>query len=251
MGVPAEDFAARTSVPAAQGPIPGGGRCDVPDALLWPPSRPGGGCRRRSVHGGPIRGVRQEVEPRRRTSFCMLRSDTGGEARRMLGRYARRAGITRLRPRTGAGPSGCRPRSVGQQFLQEALLLQRRGGAAGRLSRARRALPRPSIPWRRVWSRCWSRSSRAYRKILICRPNAQFDQDIGFLPGQRAGEDLPAAAPGRWTIWRSCLDLEHAKEESGEEELRSRINYLFDTGVLTAEAMKFMASAVSTPASKR
>lgn len=22
-----------------------------------------------------------------------------------------------------------------------------------------------------------------YRRILICRPNAQFDQDIGFLPG--------------------------------------------------------------------
>ena len=36
------------------------------------------------------------------------------------------------------------------------------------------------------------------------------------------------------------LDLEYKKERCGEEELRGRIQYLFDTGIITAEAMNFM-----------
>ena len=36
------------------------------------------------------------------------------------------------------------------------------------------------------------------------------------------------------------LDLDGKKEKRTEEELRSRIDYLFTTGVITAEAMNFM-----------
>ena len=38
----------------------------------------------------------------------------------------------------------------------------------------------------------------------------------------------------------TLLDLERKKESGGEEELRSQIHYLFDTGIITAEAMNFM-----------
>ena len=34
-----------------------------------------------------------------------------------------------------------------------------------------------------------------YRRILICRPNAQFDQDIGFLPGDAQEKVAPYMQP--------------------------------------------------------
>ena len=37
----------------------------------------------------------------------------------------------------------------------------------------------------------------AYRRILISRPNAQFDDDIGFLPGDESEKIAPVAPTGR------------------------------------------------------
>ena len=36
---------------------------------------------------------------------------------------------------------------------------------------------------------------RPYRKILVCRPNAQFDADIGFLPGSEQEKISPLMRP--------------------------------------------------------
>ncbi len=83
------------------------------------------------------------------------------------------------------------------------------------------------------------REERLYRKILVCRPNAQFDQDIGFLPGSERDKISPLMRPVADNL-EILLDLEGKKEKRSEEELRGRIDYLFDTGVITAEAMNFM-----------
>ena len=80
---------------------------------------------------------------------------------------------------------------------------------------------------------------RTYRKILVCRPNAQFDQDIGFLPGSEQEKISPLLRPIVDNL-EILLDLDSKKEKRTEEELRSRIDYLFTTGVITAEAMNFM-----------
>ncbi|MEI3580297.1 MAG: PhoH family protein [Acutalibacteraceae bacterium] len=86
-----------------------------------------------------------------------------------------------------------RPRSVGQQFLQEALLLpaeeaplvivQGPAGTAKTFYSLAAGL-----------EQVLEQSPPAYRKILICRPNAQFDQDIGFLPGTNKKKSPPAAS---------------------------------------------------------
>ena len=73
----------------------------------------------------------------------------------------------------------------------------------------------------------------------MCRPNAQFDQDIGFLPGSEQDKISPLLRPVVDNL-EILLDLEGRKEKHSEEELRGRIDYLFDTGVITAEAMNFM-----------
>ena len=42
----------------------------------------------------------------------------------------------------------------------------------------------------------------AYRRILISRPNAQFDDDIGFLPGDES-EKIARCSDRSSTIWSS------------------------------------------------
>jgi PhoH-like ATPase len=86
---------------------------------------------------------------------------------------------------------------------------------------------------------------RLYRKILVCRPNAQFDEDIGFLPGNEQEKISPLMRPiiDNLEILFERED-ENKKDRKGKEtaesDLKSRIDYLFDTGVIVAEAMNFM-----------
>ena len=63
---------------------------------------------------------------------------------------------------------------------------------------------------------------RPYRKILVCRPNAQFDADIGFLPGSEQDKISPLMRPIVDNM-EILLDLEGKKKERrSEEELRGR-----------------------------
>ena len=78
---------------------------------------------------------------------------------------------------------------------------------------------------------------RPYRKILVCRPNAQFDADIGFLPGSEQEKISPLMRPIVDNL-EILLDLEGKKKERrSEEELRGRIDYLFDTGVIQGDLL--------------
>ena len=40
----------------------------------------------------------------------------------------------------------------------------------------------------------YNNPSGEYRRIIVCRPNAQFDDDIGFLPGGEKRKDCAADA---------------------------------------------------------
>ena len=80
---------------------------------------------------------------------------------------------------------------------------------------------------------------RPYRKILVCRPNAQFDADIGFLPGSEQEKISPLMRPIVDNL-EILMDLDRKKAHRSEEDLHGRIDYLFETGVITAEAMNFM-----------
>ena len=134
---------------------------------------------------------------------------------------------------------GVKPRSVGQQFLQEALLLP--------VAEAPLAIIQGPAGTAKTFyalaaglEQVLEAEERPYRKILVCRPNAQFDADIGFLPGSEQEKISPLMRPIVDNL-EILLDLEGKKKERrSEEELRGRIDYLFDTGVIAAEAMNFM-----------
>ena len=231
LGVPAEDFAA-DQVPSGAGHYTGRADVYVPDALLSLFKREG--ISAESLYTVDREG-RQQPASLTENQFVILRSDRE-EKRTLLGRF--RGGRVYPLCHNGCRPFGVRPRSLGQQFMQEALLLSAEeaplvilmgpAGTAKTFYSLAAGLEQVMEP-----------ESRAYRKILICRPNAQFDQDIGFLPGSEQEKISPLLRPIVDNL-EILLDLEHKKEKSGEEELRSRINYLFDTGILTAEAMNFM-----------
>ena len=231
MGVPAEDFTT-DQVPSGAGLYTGRAELYVPDALL-------SYFKKKGVPAETLYTVDQEgrQHPAALTEnqFVLLRSDLK-ERKTLLGRMQGGMAVPlRFQSRK---PFGVKPRSVGQQFLQEALLL-----SAEEVPLA--IIMGPAGTAKTFYSlaagleQVMEAESRTYRKILVCRPNAQFDQDIGFLPGSEQEKISPLMRPIVDNL-ETLLDLERKKESGGEEELRSQIHYLFDTGIITAEAMNFM-----------
>ena len=167
--------------------------------------------------------------------FLILRSDTEVK-KTMLGRY--HGGKITALTHGSAKPFGVKARSVGQQFLQEALMLSAKEaplvivkGPAG----TAKTFYTLAVGLEKVLEQ----EEKEYRKILVCRPNAQFDQDIGFLPGSEQEKISPLLRPIVDNL-EILMDSDRKKVRRSEEDLHGRIDYLFETGVITAEAMNFM-----------
>lgn len=91
-------------------------------------------------------------------------------------------------------PYGVTPRNVGQYFLQEALMedpdeapLVIVKGMAG----TAKTFYAVAVGLEKVYNA----DKKEYRKILISRPNAQFDDDIGYLPGTEQEKISPLMRP--------------------------------------------------------
>ena len=116
MGVPAEDFTTDRLPDGAQ-PYTGRAEVYIPDDLL--PAFKKKGAPAEEVYAVDGAGERKPVSLTE-NQFVLLRSDTEPK-KTMLGRF-REGKVAALRF-GGARPFGVKPRSVGQQFMQEALLL--------------------------------------------------------------------------------------------------------------------------------
>lgn len=231
MGVTAEDFTT-DQVPSGKRAYTGRGECYVPNELLSGFKKKG--LLPEAVYRTDEAGTRQSVELTE-NEFLILRSDT--EAKKtMLGRY--HGGKITALTHGSAKPFGVKARSVGQQFLQEALMLSAKEaplvivkGPAG----TAKTFYTLAVGLEKVLEQ----EEKEYRKILVCRPNAQFDQDIGFLPGSEQEKISPLLRPIVDNL-EILMDLDWKKARRSEEDLHGRIDYLFETGVITAEAMNFM-----------
>ena len=78
-----------------------------------------------------------------------------------------------------------------------------------------------------------------YRRILICRPNAQFDDDIGFLPGDEQEKISPLLRPIIDNL-EQLVDSDEKERYSSETELSGKIEEIFERGIIQAEAMNFI-----------
>ena len=137
-----------------------------------------------------------------------------------------------------AQPYGVTPRSVGQRFMQEALLadvdevplviIKGPAGTAKTFYALAAGLEQTFEP-----------ANKKFRKILIVRPNSQFDDDIGFLPGNEQEKIAPLMRPIIDNL-EILVDRSDDLRYKNESELKSKIDLLFDRGVINCEAMNFM-----------
>ncbi len=232
MEVPAEDFTTDRLPDGAQ-PYTGRAEVYISDGLLTAFKKKGAPAEELYTVDGA--GERKPVSLTE-NQFVLLHSDTEPK-KTMLGRF-REGKVTALRF-GGVRPFGVKPRSVGQQFLQEALLLPVEEAPLA-IIQGPAGTAKTFYALAAGLEQVLEAEERPYRKILVCRPNAQFDADIGFLPGSEQEKISPLMRPIVDNL-EILLDLEGKKKDRrSEEELRGRIDYLFDTGIITAEAMNFM-----------
>lgn len=147
----------------------------------------------------------------------------------MLGVY--RKGIIQPLRYADARPSDIKPRNVGQYFAQEALMMP-----ASEVPLV--ILKGPAGTAKTFYSLAvgieQAINQNNYKSLLMTRPNIKFDEDIGFLKGDEMEKILPLIRP--------CYDnLEQLLGDDDEKDMMdSKIEYLFNTGKLKAEAMAYM-----------
>ncbi len=135
-------------------------------------------------------------------------------------------------------PFGVRPKNVGQYFLQEALMTDANRcplvivkGAAG----TAKTFYSLAVGLEKVMDT----EDREYRKILITRPNVQFDEEIGYLPGTEQEKIAPFLRPVIDNL-ELLIDRNEKERYKSERELRGKIDELFDRGIISTEAMNFI-----------
>lgn len=135
-------------------------------------------------------------------------------------------------------PYGVNPRNAGQQFFQESLMqpaskapLVIAKGAAG-TSKTFYAL---AVGLEKILNH----PSGEYRRILICRPNSQFDDEIGFLPGSEEEKISPLMRP-IYDNLEQLLDSDEEERYKDEGELSDKIMEIFERGLIKTEAMNFI-----------
>jgi PhoH-like ATPase len=167
--------------------------------------------------------------------FFIIRSDCN-DKHQVLGRVENGT-VVPLR-NENKRPFGIKPRNIGQLFLQEALMLDAEcvplvivKGPAG----TAKTFYSMAVGLERVLIH----TGGEYRKILVCRSNSQFDADIGFLPGSEQEKISPLLRPVRDNL-ESLMQQDGKTSKQNEDDIANRIDGLFNSGIIAAEAMNFM-----------
>ena len=170
-----------------------------------------------------------------RNEFLVIHSETTAK-QSALGRFDGESIVapTHLEAR----PFGGNPRNAGQRFMQEALMLDAETaplvivkGAAG-TAKTFYAL---AVGLHKLLEE----RDRSFRKILVCRPNVKFDEDIGFLPGTEQEKMAPFLRPVVDNL-EVLVDQDEKQRYKSEKELRDKVDYLFDNNIITTEAIAYI-----------
>ncbi len=135
-------------------------------------------------------------------------------------------------------PYGVSPRSAGQYFLQEALM-QPADTAPLVIVRGMAGTAKTFYSLAVGLEKLLCEDKNEYRRILVCRPNAQFDEDIGFLPGDEQDKIAPMLRPVLDNL-EQLLDSNEDERYRNEAELQDKIQEIFARGMIQAEALNFI-----------
>lgn len=137
-----------------------------------------------------------------------------------------------------AKPYGVSPRNVGQYFLQEALMSSTKEAPLV-IVKGMAGTAKTFYSLAVGLSAILEQEEPEYRRILISRPNVLFDNDIGYLPGDESEKIAP--------LLRPCIDnlellVDQSEDDRYEDEqyLRGKVEYLFDRGIIDAQALNYI-----------
>ncbi len=135
-------------------------------------------------------------------------------------------------------PFGVTPRNAGQKFIQEALMMD--------AAKAPLVIVKGSAGTAKTFyslavglHKMTAERQKPYRKILVCRPNVKFDEDIGFLPGTEQEKIAPFLRPVIDNL-EVLMDNDETERYESEKELKDKIDELFERKIINTEAIAFI-----------
>ncbi|WAJ23629.1 PhoH family protein [Lacrimispora xylanolytica] len=135
-------------------------------------------------------------------------------------------------------PYGISPRNAGQYFLQEALM-QPAETAPLVIVKGMAGTAKTFYSLAVGLEKLLNNPTGEYRRIMISRPNAQFDSDIGFLPGDEQEKISPLMRPVIDNL-EQLIDSNEEKRYEKEEELAGKIEEIFGRGLIKTEALNYI-----------
>lgn len=167
--------------------------------------------------------------------FVILKADQSSR-KTQLGRVEN--GLIRKLEYRKSSPYGISPRNAGQYFLQEALM-QPASKAPLVIVKGMAGTSKTFYSLAVGLEKLLNHPSGEYRRILVCRPNAQFDDDIGFLPGDEQEKISPLLRPVIDNL-EQLIDSSEEDRYQNEEELHGKVDEIFARGILQAEALNYI-----------
>ena len=135
-------------------------------------------------------------------------------------------------------PYGVSPRNVGQYFIQEALMTGA-DKAPLVIIKGMAGTAKTFYSLAVGLEKLYNNPNGEYRRIVISRPNAQFDEDIGFLPGDEQEKIAPLMRPVIDNL-EQLLDSDEGRRYENEMLLGDKISEIFERGLIQTEALNFI-----------
>ncbi len=135
-------------------------------------------------------------------------------------------------------PYGVTPRNSGQKFMQEILMMSP-DMAPLVIVKGPAGTAKTFFSLAVGLHKMLRKESHTYRKMLICRPNVKFDEDIGFLPGTEQEKIAPFLRP-----IMDNLEILLEQSDKGllncDKGIKEKIDELFENNIINAEAMAYL-----------
>jgi PhoH-like ATPase len=135
-------------------------------------------------------------------------------------------------------PYGVKPRNAGQYFMQEALM-KPASEAPLVIVKGQAGTAKTFYALAVGLEKMLNHPTGEYRRIMICRPNAQFDSDIGFLPGDEQEKISPLMRPIMDNL-EQLMDEDEESRYDDEMELENRLMEVFDRNLIQMEALNYI-----------
>lgn len=167
--------------------------------------------------------------------FVILKADQSAR-KTQLGRVEK--GMIRKLEYRKSTPYGVTPRNAGQYFAQEALM-QSAEKAPLVIIKGMAGTSKTFYTLAVGLEKVLNDPTGEYRRILISRPNAQFDSDIGFLPGDEQEKISPLMRPIIDNL-EQLIDSSEEERYKDEMELQGKIEEIFERGLIQTEALNYI-----------